>query len=166
MSNQKPYVFSEAARSALIDAEVHLSDDSLKEIFQVTFNAIHKDVDPDTIADPEYQEVARADLAAASRCLQVLADGPNVSTILRTGTDDNIFEAVSVRVPGEAVNPTDGKVYADVYSKVVEAARQDLTGFILEALQLHSREPITIGEADIISKYIDECRKVVGIDNV
>jgi len=162
MSTDTKYIFNESARHAILAAEAHLGPETLHKIFTIAFANLPPVKIPKGATDATRESLEYHDKMAASIVLQRLRDAEDLGVIVNFPGDGMDEAEVTAHDPhdGEGI---DGKVFCDIFNLVRKAAEDDLTGFVLEALQLNSRRPISIGEADIISTYIDECKNTLGV---
>lgn len=147
-------IFSKEARSALVAAEVHLSKDSLVDIFTLVLNAL----EPSNFKlEPGCQRTAEeADLEASSSILERFR-ASDLGVKIEVGGEN---ETTGVVLVGRGI---DDAAFVDFHTQLCDAAKADLTGFILEALQFHSTRAISVGEADIIATHVQSCKTLLGI---
>ena len=149
MSSKAEYIFSEAARTAIIKAQVYLGDDQLVKIFKCAFDQVTPDGTKVEALSFEERKLRRANIESMSRVLQIFADAPGVGVALTT--NDKFFDARE-----HSTKALNGSTVIDIATEIRQAAKEDIHGFVFQAIQMHSKKPLSLGDATAISNFINE----------
>lgn len=133
MYQNKPHVFNKRLDRTLVAAETVLGPDAVKKIFNTVFEDI-----PDQL-----------------KALLNFID-PQKQIVIKTGED--IAGGIIIREePRSAVITEDleGYTLVDIKTAIAEAIRDDLTGFVLQALQLKWQRELTLDDAENITFHLN-----------
>jgi hypothetical protein len=149
MSSKAEYIFSKAAETAITKAQVYLGDTQLVEIFKCAFSQVTPDGSKIEALSLEERKLRRANIESMSRVLQIFSDAPGVGVAITSNPE--FFGART-----HSQKNLEGRAIVDLASEIRKAALEDIHGFILQAIQMSSKTPLSLSDADQITNFINE----------
>lgn len=141
---KKPYIFDKKLNRSIVAAEVVLGHRAVKRII----NSLLDNVESNNVQNDEIMSSV-ADIFS-------LID-PQKQLVIKT--DAGIVGGLTIKIKPKEVSIGDdmqGYTLIDIKTAIAEAIRDDVTGFILQALQLKWKRELTLGDAENITFHINK----------
>lgn len=144
MAKKQPYIFDKKLNRSIVAAEVVLGPRAVKRIINSLLNDV-KGID-----------VQNDEIMASVADVFNLVD-PQKQLVIKT--DAGIVGGLTIKTKPKEVSIGDdmqGYTLIDIKTAIAEAIRDDVTGFILQALQLKWKRELTLGDAENITFSINK----------
>lgn len=144
MAKKQPYIFDKKLNRSIVAAEVVLGPRAVKRIINSLLNNVKGiDVQNDEI------------LASVADVFNLI--DPQKQLVIKT--DAGVVGGLTIKIKPKEVSIGDdmqGYTLIDIKTAIAEVIRGDVTGFILQALQLKWKRELTLGDAENITFHINK----------